>query len=80
MYGSKYWIGPYGVFVPNKYDSVVAADGSNILYKDGSQTLIFVANPLTRLQWLEKYTIEKYDGNRWYKGTMFEEKTHKLNN
>jgi hypothetical protein len=67
MYEERYWIGPYGVRVSNKYDSVVAADGGNILYKDGRETEMGVEEPMTRSQWLETYAVEKRDGVLWYK-------------
>ncbi len=54
---SEYWVGPYGVKVPNEVTSVVAADGRNTLYKDGKQTEIYVKNPLTREEYLKRYSF-----------------------
>jgi hypothetical protein len=50
---SGYWIGPYGVLVPNHVESVPAEDGGNTFYKDGSETLMCAMQAgSTKEEWL----------------------------
>ncbi|AYV86071.1 MAG: hypothetical protein Solivirus4_32 [Solivirus sp.] len=64
---TDYWVGPYGVKVPNEITSIKASDGGNILYKDGKETEMFVKRPLTREQYLEKYAVYSEDCGYLYK-------------
>jgi hypothetical protein len=61
------WIGPYGVIVSQNINSVVAKDGENTLYKDGTETEVYVTNHPTEQEWLAKYS---YISNNmlFYKG------------
>lgn len=45
---TDYWIGPYKMLVPNSIDSVVAKDGRNIRYKNGSETELGVLTSITK--------------------------------
>jgi len=38
MISEQFWIGPFGVLVSNKIESVIADDGYNTLFKNGYQT------------------------------------------
>lgn len=60
------WTGPYGINVPNHITSITAADGLNTLYKSGETTEMYNPNPLTREEYLFKYSELKSDGC-WYK-------------
>lgn len=54
---ADYWRGPYGVLVYKDDDGIVANDGYNILYKDGSVTEKFMINAP---QMNEKIYKQKY--------------------
>ena len=61
----SYWIGPYGVLVPQGLKSVVAKDGGNTRYFDGTETEKFVVSlkggPMTKYKYRAKYArISEY--------------------
>lgn len=62
-----YWIGPYGVHVSNELNHIVAADGYNILYKDGSVTQRLRADRSTMSQqdYFAHFTVV-INGVRWF--------------
>jgi hypothetical protein len=64
-----YWVGPYGIRVPSHLTHIKAADGANILRNNGSVTERGLGgrNPLTKEEYLAKYTELRDDGHRWYK-------------
>ena len=64
---SDFWIGPYGMRVPNNVDSVVAADGGNRRYKDGSETEAYFPNSPSKKEYLKKHAELRTDGHYWYK-------------
>lgn len=57
-----YWEGPYGVLVPVEEYSCTAADGANILYRDGGMTLLGVSRKPTREEWLAEHAELREDG------------------
>ena len=63
---NKFWIGPYGVRVPNEKNSIVGFDGVNYINKKGVMTKIFIHKPITKEQWMSKYAEMREDGNYWY--------------
>jgi len=70
--GYKFWTGPYGVLVPDYFDSVVAEDCCNVLFKDGTETKM-VADPnemLSKDEYLATYTLEK-QGKHYYVGSLY---------
>ncbi|BCS82815.1 hypothetical protein QLL95_gp0326 [Cotonvirus japonicus] len=66
------WVGPYGVLVPNSIDNVVAEDGYNTLYKDGSETEKFCLNaePMSSTIYRAKYAIYNETDGLWYHKTI----------
>ena len=62
-----YWTGPYNIRVSNFVNAVTAADGGNLLYKNGQETELGVLKPLSKRQYLDKYTVVDPDGIRWWK-------------
>jgi hypothetical protein len=62
-----YWLGPYDVRVPLEVDSVVASDGGNRYYKDGSQTEKFVKPRMTKKEYLQTYATLRDDGHYYWK-------------
>jgi hypothetical protein len=64
----EYWIGPYDIRVPMKYEIIIAADGVNTKKREGGPTEMGVRRSLTKEQYLAKYTELKADGYHWYKG------------
>lgn len=62
-----YWVGPYGVLVPNNIGSVVASDGGNTRYKTGGETemCVYLDPPMNETIYKEKYATFK-DGNYYY--------------
>lgn len=64
---SDYWIGPYGIRVPNSVERVRAADGSNSRYKDGSETEMAVRNSITEDKYKSLYAELRDDGFWYYK-------------
>jgi len=65
----SYWRGPYDCLVPDSVDSCVAADGGNILYKDGSETEMDVEPTMSKEEWIATYTYKctGLHGLRYYK-------------
>lgn len=55
-----YWIGPYGILVPQSIDDVVDEDGVNILYKNGTKTKL-CANFSTMNSMSYKTKYAKFD-------------------
>lgn len=64
---AKFWTGPYGVRVPMHLDSVVADDGGNTLYRDGSVTEMFVEPEMTKKEYFRVHAEQRADGHWWYK-------------
>lgn len=66
MSSSNYWIGPYGILVPNDVLYVVAADGINTLYIDGSETEMATDTPLSEEEYKKLYARFDDVDNQWY--------------
>jgi hypothetical protein len=64
---TRYWLGPYGIRIPNHIEIVTAADGGNMRYKDGGETEMGVMDPPTKDEYLNKYAILQRDGNYYWK-------------
>ena len=66
-----YWIGPYSIKIHMSIQAVVATDGYNILFVDGTQTNrvspIILLN-MTSAIYKEKYAELRDDGQYYYKG------------
>lgn len=64
----NYWIGPYGVRVPMDIETVCAADGMNMRYKDGCETEIGVPSgaSISKEDYLRKYA-HLIGGIWWYR-------------
>ena len=60
MSTEKYWVGPYGVLVPDYTDRIVASDGYNTQYKDGSVTERGCLNPKPMNQEIYKKMFSSY--------------------
>jgi len=64
---SQFWVGPYGVLVPNSITKVKAIDGKNWIKKDGSETERFIPYPWpTKEQWLIQNANLCEDGCYYY--------------
>ena len=63
-----YWIGPYGVRVPNHITDIRASDGCNTLFKSGGSTEMFNFDPPTKEEYLNRYTTKKSDGYYYWTG------------
>ena len=65
---SKYWEGPYGVLVPLDVKRVVADDGHNTLYQDGSQTErgIIRSEPYGEKEYKEEHATYNSGNGKWY--------------
>jgi hypothetical protein len=61
-----YWFGPYNVLVPNTIDKIVAEDGYNTLYKDGTESEIYRQDSLSKDEWLAKYASYNNQGRLMY--------------
>lgn len=61
-----YWLGPYQILVPYEIKSVVAADGSNSININGSQSELFVKNPISKEEYYQKHTEMVNIGGRLY--------------
>lgn len=55
--GGIFWRGPYGCLVPFWIRHCVAEDGGNTRGIDGGETEVYVENPMSRHEWLAKYTV-----------------------
>ena len=66
MNKNNYWIGAYDIRVSNSIKNIIAKDGYNLLYPDGSQTEKFMPNApcLTEKEYKEKYA--KFVDGFWY--------------
>jgi len=64
---SNYWIGPYGIKVPNDVNKVKQEDGANTLYKNGSHTEMVWQGTMTKEDYLAKYAVLGRDGTYYYK-------------
>lgn len=60
---ANYWVGPYKVLVPNSITSIVAKDGRNTRYKNGSETEMAV-QPITKEKYLATYATKS--GKKYY--------------
>lgn len=58
--------GSYGILVPNEIDCVVAEDGYNYMYKDGSITERICHNPFPMNDKIYKQKYAKEDNGKWY--------------
>jgi len=63
---NNYWKGPFGIKVPNNVEVIVAEDGRNSLYKTGETTKMCF-DPLSKEEYLNKYTILGSDGFYYWK-------------
>lgn len=63
-----YWIGPYGVRVPNNISMVRASDGFNLRYKSGGETEMGALNPpkMNAQIYRQKYAELRPDGCYYY--------------
>jgi len=63
-----YWIGPYGVLIPNKLNGVISEDGYNIRYKTGYCTQRFYINPkpISAEIYQKKYAEYNNESGLWY--------------
>jgi hypothetical protein len=62
----NYWIGPYGIRVPNEITSIKAADGGNTLFKNGRETEMFVMKGRpSKQEYLDRYCVLK-DGHYYW--------------
>lgn len=64
-----YWIGPYGVYVPNHTTRVIAEDGCNFLSKDGCITEMCSTIVMNEQLYKEKYTTMS-GGDYYYKSPI----------
>jgi hypothetical protein len=65
---TNFWTGPYGMKVPEYVNSVVAADGYNLMNKLGKNTEIAMedAPEMNKEIYLAKYAESKGDGNYYH--------------
>ena len=52
---TDFWLGPYGIRVPNSVQWITDADGGNTLYKRGGSTEMYCPNPPTEEEYKKKY-------------------------
>jgi hypothetical protein len=62
-----FWEGPHGVLVSNKTNCIVAKDGLNDLYQDGTETKMYWEDVLTKEEYLQDYAKLGADGFYYYK-------------
>ena len=64
----QYWIGPYGILVPSKINSVLAEDGYNTLYSDGCETEMFrIDGPhMDATKYKKLYATYNSNNGVWY--------------
>lgn len=63
---NNYWLGPYGIRVPNHIQMIKDSDGGNTLYKDGGCTEMLILNPPTEAEYKQKYCV-LIDGHYYWK-------------
>ena len=64
---NDYWVGLYGIRIPNSIKSVIAEDCCNTLYFDGSGTELFSLNaPLSETEYKNKYAEFNTEDGFWY--------------
>lgn len=63
----NFWTGPYGVLVPTEIRSVVAEDGLNSVDIDGFETEMYTSKPLTKDEWLAKFSTVDENGRVVYR-------------
>ena len=65
---NTYWFGPYDVLVPNKIESVVAADGYNTHYKNGKITEMGCPDcvQMNEKKYKSKYATYNKKDSKWY--------------
>ena len=62
-----YWVGAYGILVPNHITSVVAEDGRNTLDIDGEKTQLNCLNrTMTEEQYKKLYATYDEESNNWF--------------
>lgn len=59
-----HWRGPYDCWIPNEFDYVPAADGRNLMYKNGTCTTEFVGDPTNESEWCAFYAYN--EGDLWF--------------
>lgn len=62
---SPFWIGPYGIYVPDDIDSVIDMDGKNFINKHSFLT----TNELSILnedEYKKKYAVKNTVDQKWY--------------
>jgi len=69
MTSQDFWIGPYNIRVSKSIKSVVAEDGYNSLYSDGTETEKYetLNIEMTQELYLKMYAEKRDDGYYWYK-------------
>lgn len=62
----NYWIGPYGIKIPQTIKFVISEDGTNYCFSDGSQTVFNYRTTkyMDEMKYKKKYAHQK-DG-QWY--------------
>ncbi|AFX92084.1 hypothetical protein CE11_00051 [Megavirus courdo11] len=65
---TKYWIGPYGVLVPDSINLVVSEDGYNLMFQDGDITERGCCNPdpMNATIYKTNYAIYNEANGLWY--------------
>lgn len=65
---SEYWKGPYGVLVPLNVERIIAGDGFNTRYQDGSETELFLVRdePYGEKEYKEEHAIYNSEDGKWY--------------
>lgn len=70
----SYWIGPYGLRVPNELLYVEAEGGGNRLSRDGAKTEMRFNIKLTKEEYMKRHAYIGPDGFYWYRHFMHPEK------
>ena len=68
MTEDNFWVGRFGVRVPNTFERMIDVDEGNTLSSNGRCTELSCSTSLTKEQYLEKYTEKRDDGFYWYVG------------
>jgi len=77
---TTFWNGPFGIRVPSSYDYVMATDGRNWLYEDGSQThAAFSGGELSKEEYRKRFAELSEDGYYWYVGKKDGQKKEVVN-
>ena len=65
-HNNNYWVGPYGILVPNHIRDIVAKDGGNTLYKRGIVTQKCVRSKMTEETYKKTYAKFNTKDGKWY--------------